>query len=68
MKLKNENLTFKFVRYENNNHPLITNDIAQLDYFNFYMIGEYENFLLKMRILSMEFIKMINSKYFLNLP
>lgn len=68
MKLKNENLTFKFVRYENNNHPIITNDISQLEYFNFHMIGDYENFPLKMRIFSSEFIKMLNSKYFLNLP
>lgn len=68
-KLKNKYLTFDFVDYtKQNKFPLITNYIPNYGYEYFTIIGDSENFPLNLRIDSPEIRKLINSKYFLNLP
>jgi len=68
MKLKNIN-TFDFVEYDNEyNLILITNSHPNYESTDIYIIGDFENSPLKLKIYSTEIRKLIHSKYFLNLP
>lgn len=69
MKLKNRYNTFKFVEYDNQyNLILITNSHPNYESPDIYLIGDTENFLLKLNIHSQKFLNLIDRKYFLNLP
>jgi hypothetical protein len=69
MKLKNRYNTFKFVEYDDQyNLILITNSYPNYESPDIYLIGDSENFPLKLNIHSQKFLNLIDRKYFLNLP
>lgn len=69
MKLKNENYTIEFVEYDDIfKFPIITNSYPNYEPTEIYIIGDSENFPLKLNMHSSKIRKFLNDKYFLNLP
>lgn len=65
MKLLNKYYTFDFVEYDDNyKFPIITKSYPNYESSDIYIIGDFENSPLKLKIYSTEIRNLIHSKYF----